>query len=79
MAQFYATIRGSRGEASRMGGKDSGITGHVRGWDVGARVQMVHRNGEDVCHVYLTGGSGGGSSERYLGTYTKEDLERIKD
>jgi len=60
-----------------MGGKDSGINGHVRGWSVGCRVQMVHRGGEDVCHVYLTGGSNG-CSERFLGAFRREDIERIE-
>ena len=49
MARFYAEIQGNRGKASRMGSKDSGIWGHIRGWSVGARVTWyVNDEGEDV-------------------------------
>ena len=34
MAQFYASIQGNRGEATRMGTKASGIEGHIRGWNI---------------------------------------------
>ena len=59
MAQFYATIRGNRGEATRIGSKDSGITGHIRGWHVGAKVTVDHENGKDIVRVYKTDGSRG--------------------
>ena len=59
MAHFYADIQGNRGEATRMGSKDSGINGHIRGWGSGARVQCsVDRDGNDVVDVYATSGSG---------------------
>jgi len=38
MAHFYGTMQGSRGETSRMGTVNSGMTAHVRGWDVGIEV-----------------------------------------
>jgi hypothetical protein len=60
MSQFYASIQGSRGEATRQGSKNSGIVGHVRGWNLGCRVEMSHEDGRDVCRVYRTGGSNGG-------------------
>ncbi len=61
MAQFYASIQGNRGEASRMGTKSSGIEGHIRGWNIGARVVCSHddKTGKDVVRVYKTSGSGG--------------------
>lgn len=68
MARFYASIQGSRGEATRMGTASSGITGHVRGWNIGGEVQMSSRMGEesdaDTCVMTLTGGSSG---QRNLG------------
>ena len=60
MAQFYAEIQGSRGSATRMGGKSSGIEGHIRGWRIGARVVCSHEDGKDVVRIYKTGGSQGG-------------------
>lgn len=32
MAHFYGTIRGQRGEASRLGGKASGLTTYAASW-----------------------------------------------
>lgn len=59
MAHFYASIEGNRGMATRCGTKSSGITGHVRGWTVGARVELSHEDGTDIARVYRTGGSNG--------------------
>lgn len=69
MAQFYASIQGNRGEATRMGSKDSGITGHIRGWNTGVKVfGHVTTGGEDEFHVYKTGGSNGRTSDVLIGT-----------
>ena len=68
MAHFYADMKGVRGETSRTGTKNSGISAHIRGWDVGCRVSLWHdrdRN-EDVITVYKTGGSNNPFSERYV-------------
>ena len=59
MSQFYAEIQGNRGGASRMGSKDSGITGHIRGWHIGARVSCDHEDGFDVVEITGTKGSAG--------------------
>jgi len=62
MARFYAEIQGNRGTASRMGTANSGIQSHIRGWDIGVKViGGVDENGNDVFHVYKTGGSNGRS------------------
>lgn len=62
MAHFYADIQGNRGIATRMGSKDSGIDGHIRGWDSGAKIKCyVNDKGQDVVDVYATNGSGYGS------------------
>jgi hypothetical protein len=42
MAQFYAEIQGNRGQASRMGTKATGIWGHIRGWNIGAKVELYY-------------------------------------
>ena len=78
MAQFYASIKGNRGEATRLGTKSSGMQAHIRGWAVGAQVWMtVDDNGEDVVNIALTGGSNGSPAPVLLGTYKQTDLEKI--
>ena len=59
MAQFYASIQGNRGEATRMGTKSSGIYGHIRGWDIGAEINMMYdeKTDSDICQITVTGGS----------------------
>jgi hypothetical protein len=76
MAQFYADIQGNRGVATRMGTKASGISGHVRGWNVGCRVWCYHDNeeGVDKVSIQLTSGSKGYKSPKCLGTFTAKDL-----
>jgi len=66
MAHFYAEIQGNRGEATRMGTKDSGMRAHIRGWNVGVKVYCTYNEetGEDEIEVYKTSGSNGyGHSE----------------
>lgn len=63
MAQFYAEIKGNRGKATRMGTKESGITGHIRGWHVGVKVVCEQVKGKDIIRVYRTNGSSDPSSK----------------
>jgi hypothetical protein len=72
MAQFYASIQDQAGPATRMGSKSSGIEGHVRGWNVGARVVVTHEDGHDVVRVYRTSGSNGGSTDELLAEFTED-------
>ena len=67
MSRFYASIQGSRGEATRQGTPKSGIQGHIRGWRVGVKVRGFNDNGHDVFRVYATSGSNGGCEE-YIAT-----------
>ncbi len=75
MAQFYASIQGNRGEATRMGTKSSGIEGHIRGWDVGVKVIIRHDEAtkQDVATVYVTSGSNGHSQSSHVGTFTTDN------
>jgi len=78
MSHFYASIQGSRGEATRTGSKASGIVGHVRGWNIGCRVYAsVNENGEDCVTVSLTGGSNSSCGPYDLGTFTRADLQTL--
>jgi len=73
MSRFYASIQGNRGMATRQGTPKSGMEGHVRGWNIGARVTCyVGDDGKDRVRVTLTGGSSNPFSKRDLGTF-KED------
>lgn len=66
MSRFYGSLRGGRGEATREGHAATGINGHIRGWDLGVRVDGFaveraegrgpERDGFDVT---VTGGSHG--------------------
>jgi len=48
MAQFYMTATGSR---------ESGLSVHARGWNIGARVELKHVDGKDHVYIYKTSGS----------------------
>ena len=75
MSRFYAEIQGDRKERTCLGNKNSGVTGHIRGWKVGARVTMRYNElkDEDEITIELTGGSSGGRSVN-LGTFTHRDV-----
>lgn len=61
MSRFYASIQGSRGEATRQGTAASGIDGHIRGWDLGIRASVFGGLADtDRFVVTVTGGSNGG-------------------
>lgn len=65
MAHFYGSVQGSRGEATRCGTKRSGMSSHVRGWNVGVDARMdkasypTREDGEDLAIATFTGGSNG--------------------
>ncbi len=69
MAQFRATIQGNRGEASRLGTKNSGLDADVNGWNVGCRVAMTHESGVDVIRIYRTSGSNASETSRLIAEY----------
>ena len=75
MAKFYASIKGNRGSATRQGSRKSGVTGHIRGWDFGGRVNIVEENGEEVVYLYLTSGSHATKQDKLIGRYTQKNLE----
>lgn len=61
MSHFYGSMRGSRGEATRMGSKKSGFQAHVRGWDIGVEICCYYdeETDNDKIYIYETGGSHG--------------------
>lgn len=80
MSRFYASIQGSRGEATRQGTPSSGIEGHIRGWDLGIRVIChVDVDGEDICRVFLTSGSKNSPfGDKSIGSFKVKDLKNDK-
>ena len=42
MAHFIGSVQGQRGEASRLGGKKSGLTAYAASWQGGVRVSLYH-------------------------------------
>ena len=56
MSHFYSRIQGSRGPATRTGGKSSGITASAFGWDLGGIVTMSYSEelSTDVVHLYTS-------------------------
>ena len=74
MSRFYASIQGNRGVATRCGSRNSGITGHIRGWYIGARVEVIEdEEGEDLVRVYKTGGSCGRNREELIAEFKSTD------
>ena len=81
MAPFRGTIQGSRGEASRLGHKSSGLTLRANGWDIGAEVRLIWNEQEqrDELIICLTHGSNNRGAQIALGTFALEDgrVERV--
>ena len=75
MSRFYGDLKGSRGEATRQGTPNSGIEGHLRGWNTGARVivDTSPENGKDRVRVFRTGGSSAQSPIELIAEWTDGD------
>lgn len=86
MAQFYGEIssRSPRGgksnKVTRMGDK-SGMTAHIRGWDVGVRVVLrVDAGGKDIVCVYKTKGSNAPNDDELIATIDEKScVVRVPD
>ncbi|QOP65604.1 hypothetical protein SEA_SUIGENERIS_63 [Mycobacterium phage Suigeneris] len=73
MAHFYGTVQGQRGEASRLGSKNSGLAS-AQGWNVGCKVTIRHEDGRDVVRVWRTTGSNGhGVSTKLIASFADGD------
>ena len=74
MAQFMGKVRGSKGGASRLGTKKSGLTVAANAWDVGVRVVARHENGGDCFDIFMTAGSNNpAGSGVHIGTVQETD------
>lgn len=78
MARFRATVRSSRGEASRLGTEKGGISAYVNGWDLGVNVQGgVNPQGKDFFDIYITGGSNQSKPSQYIGTVFESGFSAV--
>lgn len=66
MSHLYGSLDGDRGKTVTKAG-NRGLSGHVRGWDVGVRVTASHGAGSDEFSIALTGGSNGRRPDRPIG------------
>jgi hypothetical protein len=79
MARFRGTIQGCRGEASRLGGTETGIETRTNGWNSGVRVVgFVDDNGDDCFDIYITGGSNGSISSQHIKRLDAKTMKRLK-
>lgn len=71
MARYRATIKGQRGEASRLGSTKSGLRVTANGWSVGVTVETerdAYADEPDRFSVYMTSGSNGASTKHFIGS-----------
>ncbi len=80
MAHFRGTVQGGRGECSRLGTKNSGLTTTANGWNIGGEVTVIYDEalGCDVVSLRITSGSGGKFGSKLLGRFKIEDGEFVK-
>lgn len=80
MSRFYASIHGSRGVSTGQGTPNSGIQGHIRGWNIGAvaYASVDPETGRDRVTLYITGGSNDPSYKELVGTWTLDEKYELK-
>ena len=77
MSRFYGDLQGNRGGATRQGTKSSGISGHLRGWKVGAKTIVAPQGKDeaiDEVAILKTAGSASPTTTGYIAVYTKTTL-----
>jgi hypothetical protein len=72
MARYRGRVRGSRGEASRLGSSE--LFTSTDAWDIGVEVEALPvRDGDgDSITITLTGGSNQSAQKMLLGTFTRD-------
>lgn len=68
MAKTYITTDNSRGKQESVANP---TFAHIRGWDVGVRVN-ISPDGDEL-DIYMTAGSNGGLPDKLVGVVTLED------
>lgn len=68
MAEFYGTLQGSRGSASRLGSKSSGIVTTAQSWE-GSVTVTIHGSSEGkTVEIQVAEGSNRGGRTLYRGS-----------
>ena len=80
MSRFYASIQGNtETEATRRGTAKSGISGHIRGWDIGIAVKChVDDQDRDIVTAWVTPGSTDDGEDMLIGQWARIDGEYVQ-
>lgn len=81
MAHFRGTLQGARGEASRLGGKGSGLSATAASWEGRVEVSLYYDESKDcdMARVCLTQHHGRGVYvELYNGPLNPANVEALK-
>ena len=75
MTHFCATVSTDKSKNDKTACAHRSLTAHIRGWDIGARIELSidPATGKDTVTVYRTGGSNGGSCGVQIAQFTKDD------
>lgn len=77
MATFYGNLKGSRGEATRCGTRNSGIMAAVRGFDGSLTVRMSDNGDRGGPFVVISSSSGSAVGGQILFSGSLEELRTI--
>jgi hypothetical protein len=80
MAQFRGTLKGNRGQASRLGTKRTGLEATANGCNIGVDIELVHNatTEKDELRVWLTGGSNGSRYQQIVTWREGETPETVR-
>lgn len=72
MSHFYGTLKGSRGQATRCGTKDSGIMASAQSWD--GSITVYIEDSYNTTNVSICSKEGSGAGGRLLWSGPLSDL-----
>jgi hypothetical protein len=75
MANTYATVKNGRGGTVRVGGRSGVQEAHIRGWNVGVRIEPTSSAGV-AFRVIMTAGSNSPAGGTIIGHVIISDGER---
>ena len=75
MSHFYGSMQGARKEQTCCGTKQSSMSAHIRGWDLGAKVLLWHdeESNKDHLRISITGGGHNSDSIKTVYEGTSDD------
>lgn len=73
--RFYGTMNNGGKAATKGGTAKTGLSGHLRGWNIGAEVSLsVDKDNNDQIEINITRGSENPTTAKRLGTFTLKDI-----